>query len=251
MKIGLTYTNVQSKHVNYENWLKGDEEDIEIITFKVVDKNNEEIVTCDGLVMSGGIDIHPKFYGNTELKYCNSPKEFKCDRDSFEINILKAAFTKNIPVLAICRGFQLVNCLQSGTLIQDLGDSLNKIHNSEKIDKTAYDKAHGLKITKDSLLFDVVGDDRTVVNSGHHQAIDRLGDGLIINCRADDGTIEGIEWADRKDKAFFLGVQWHPERMFKFQLDKHPITQNIREAFVKAVSEQKILNTKKSNEYSN
>jgi putative glutamine amidotransferase len=251
MKIGLTYTigfkkpKTEEKHLNYIDWIKSDNPDIEIVTFKKDDKNAGEIKNCDGLILSGGVDIHPKLYNSENLSYCKGPENFQLERDEFELGILKEAFERKIPVLAICRGFQLVNCLQSGTLIQDLGDSLNKIHNSEKIDKTAYDKAHGLKITKDSLLFDVVGDDRTVVNSGHHQAIDRLGDGLIINCRADDGTIEGIEWADRKDKAFFLGVQWHPERMFKFQLDKHPITQNIREAFVKAVSEQKILNTKK------
>ena len=239
MKIGLTYTispkiKDVSKHNNYLEWLNLSPQD-EIIIFKLSDQNSKRIEECDGLIMSGGVDIHPEFYNSSNLKYCNAPLEFQHDRDKFEIDLLDKAFERSIPILAICRGFQLVNCFLKGTLIQDLGDSLNKIHKGVNKD---FDRAHGINIVANSFLSEISAQERAVINSAHHQAIDRLGEGLMFNCRADDDTIEGIEWADKKDKPFFLGVQWHPERMNKFQLDNYPNTKNIRDKFILAVTEQ-------------
>ena len=249
MKIGLTYTispdrelqDVQ-KHSNYLELLNLNEND-KVIVFRSSENNSKEISECDGLILSGGIDIHPDLYSGSP-NYCNAPKNFQQARDEFEKDILVNAIQKKIPILAICRGFQLINCVQGGTLIQDLGESLSKIHKVEN----KLDKAHGLKIENDSLLFEIVGNERTLVNSAHHQAIDRLGNDLKISCRSDDGTVEGIEWADKTDKAFFIGVQWHPERMKDFELADHPITKNIRERFLeeaKKHSESK----NKSSEY--
>lgn len=240
MKIGLTYTispdlRDETKHNNYVKWLNLPGQD-EIITFKVSESNSKKIEECSGLILSGGIDIHPQYYNSSSLNYCNAPvKGFQKERDEFEIEILQQAFKQNIPVLAICRGLQLVNCSLHGTLVQDLGESLNKIHKPE-----TDDKIHGINIEENSLLYTIVGEKKSLVNSAHHQAIDKLGDGLMISCRADDGTIEGIEWADKSAKAFFIGVQWHPERMFKFNLDTNPITKNIRENFINAA--KKIYN---------
>lgn len=240
MKIGLTYTispglHDETKHKNYVNWLNLQGQD-ETITFKVSESNSKRIEECSGLILSGGVDIHPQYYNSSSLSYCNAPgKGFQKERDEFELEILHQAFKQNIPVLAICRGLQLVNCSLNGTLVQDLGESLNKIHKPEKDDKI-----HGMNIEENSLLYTIVGEKTALVNSAHHQAIDSLGDGLMISSRADDGTIEGIEWADKSKKAFFIGVQWHPERMFKFNLHNSPITKNIRDNFINAAKNKQL-----------
>ncbi|MEP6675045.1 MAG: gamma-glutamyl-gamma-aminobutyrate hydrolase family protein [Ferruginibacter sp.] len=226
MKIGLTYTGTEIKNQNYINWLKGNE-DIEVIRLSAADKNEHEVI--DALVMSGGIDMFPPFYGNDKTDYDNAPAVFQKERDEFETAMFNSALKKEIPILGICRGFQLINCILGGNMKQDLGKTLNEVHWA---DNKPYDKAHGINIEKNSLLIDIATVERTAVNSAHHQAIDQLGKGLKINCFADDGTIEGIEWSDKKDKAFFIGVQWHPERMYKFQLENSAVSKNIRDRFI-------------------
>jgi len=78
-----------------------------------------------------------------------------------------------------------------------------------------------------------------VVNSAHHQAVNVPGNGLKVNCIADDGTIEGLEWADTANKPFLLCIQWHPERMFQFGLDNSPSSKNIRNKFIEEINKSK------------
>jgi putative glutamine amidotransferase len=230
MKIALTQTESPEKHQLYINWLKGDEEDIEVVTLSADKRNQDELNTCDALVLSGGVDINPALYGGA-LDYANQPeKGFRTDRDLFEQSLLKSALEANIPVLGICRGLQLMNVVLNGTLVQDLGDDrLNKIH------RGGPDKQHAVQIEQGSLLHELTGVNVAQVNSAHHQSIDKPGDGLMVNCRAGDGTIEGIEWADKAGKSFLLGVQWHPERMSTFNLQSTPLAANIRNTFLDAI----------------
>src|SRR4030095_5912732 len=116
-------------------------------------------------------------------------------------------------VLAICRGLQLINIFFRGSLIFDLQEIRNVDH--RKISDTE-DRLHEVNIFKDTLLYNVVNEDRAMIASSHHQSIDRLGEGLMVNAKSDDGIIEGIEYLDKEDKPFFLGVQWHPERFRDF-----------------------------------
>lgn len=232
MKIGLTYTGSEKKHLNYVNWLKGNDA-IEVVELSYP-KNNfpegmplaKELQSCDALVFSGGIDVHPSIYKNPKLDYENAD-EFDLKRDEFEIDAFKIAQEKKMPVLGICRGLQLINCILGGNLKQDLGE-LNKTH------KGGPDKIHSINVEVNSLLENIVHIKNGNVNSAHHQAINELGQGLKINARAEDGTIEGVE-RNENGKPFLLAVQWHPERMEDKQ---SPLSKNIRNRFIEEIRKQ-------------
>lgn len=237
MRIGLTYTGSEEKHANYVRWLKAssaDQEDqVDIIQLSPAANNLSRLKSCDALALSGGIDIHPELYGKG-TGYKNAPDNFYRERDQFEMALFREAQRTHKPVLAICRGMQLINCIEGGTLMQDLGVSGNRIHRAEGL----VDKAHGVTITPGSLLHKIAGGERAVVNSAHHQAIKKAGKGFRVNCVADDGAIEGIEWINPSGKPFFLGIQWHPERMFQFQLQASALAKAIRNRFMEEVKKR-------------
>jgi putative glutamine amidotransferase len=231
VKIGLTYTGSQEKHENYVRWLKRNE-NIEVLKLSVENKNAGEIKNCDGLLLSGGRDIHPKYYGSGNSNYRNAPQDgFDENRDEFEISVFKLSQESDLPVLAVCRGMQLVNCILGGNLKQDLGRDLNLIHRAEN----GNDKAHGLNIESGTQLGELTNNRRVVVNSAHHQSIKRPASGLRVNCVSDDGTIEGLEWADGSNKPFLICIQWHPERMFKFDLENSAMSATIRNKFIEEI----------------
>ena len=229
IRIGITYTGTDEKHSNYVRWLKGNEH-IEVITLSPLHTDLESIKDFDGIVLSGGVDMHPKFYNSNIINYPNAPLYFHEKRDEFEIEVFEISQQNNIPLLAVCRGMQLVNCVMGGTLKQDIGTTANAVHRFEQ-----HDKAHGINITPDSLLHDITEVARTIANSAHHQSIDKIGKGLAINCIADDGIVEGVEWIEKENKSFFLGIQWHPERMYKFHLGELPAAKNIRDRYIKEI----------------
>ncbi len=233
LKIGLTYTGSAEKHNNYVNWITGDEQ-IEIVKLSHEDNNLDMVKTLDGIVMSGGVDVHPKFYSSDITDYLNAPEKFNEERDEFEKTVFEISRQQHIPLLGICRGMQLANCILGGTLIQDHGPDGNSIHRFDEIDKR-----HDIQIVPNTLLSEITGTKLTAANSAHHQAIDIAGEGLMVNSRSDDGTIEGVEWEDKTGKAFFLGVQWHPERMYKFGLSEAPAAKNIRDAFLNELKKLK------------
>jgi putative glutamine amidotransferase len=241
MKIGLTYTGSDEKHNNYARWLKEGEEGrpdqlspgekIEVIKLSAEDDNLSMMDECDALVLSGGVDIHPSFYGGGEdysAGISKEPVKWKKERDQFEIAALERAWQQKKPVLGVCRGMQLINVVRGGTLVQDL-DEKDKTHQYQK-----KDMQHGVEVVQGSLLHGITGVGGRV-NSAHHQAIDQLGEGLRVNCRAEDGTIEGVEWADPADKPFMLAVQWHPERMFINGFRDRELYLNIRNRFIEEI----------------
>ncbi len=226
IKIGVTYTGTDEKHSNYVKWLKGSEH-IEVTTLSPLHTDLAAIQYFDGIVLSGGIDMHPRFYNSGVLNYPNAPAHFHEKRDEFEIAVFEKSQEKNIPLLGVCRGMQLVNCILGGTMTPDIGHAANGIHQFE-----VHDKAHGINIEPGTLLKEITGVARTVTNSAHHQCINKIGSGLSINCTSDDGIIEGLEWTNKENKPFFLGIQWHPERLYKFQLGESPASKNIRDRFI-------------------
>jgi putative glutamine amidotransferase len=224
MRIGLTYTGTDWKQENYVRWLQ-DGEDIEVIKLAHEDG---EFPECDALVLSGGVDIHPEFYGGA-LEYREN-RGWNRRRDEFEVEVLKAAWGRGLPVLGVCRGLQLINVVKGGTLVQDLGVLGDEVHQN-----VPEDKLHGVVLDGDGLLKGIVGKSEGIVNSAHHQAIGMLGEGLRINCRAEDGTIEGIEWARPAGRSFLLAVQWHPERMYVHGLPEASFYRAIRDKFINEI----------------
>ncbi|MEI8059020.1 MAG: gamma-glutamyl-gamma-aminobutyrate hydrolase family protein [Ferruginibacter sp.] len=234
IKIGLTYTGNEVKHGYYAEWLKANDA-IQIIKLCESDNNLYQVKDLDGIVISGGVDVHPINYNSNTVSYSNAPEKFNQQRDAFEIAVFNEAIKLNIPLLGICRGMQLINCILGGDLVQDMGLTANVIHKSEGIDKI-----HSVNILPNTLMSKITLTEIAEVNSAHHQCIHNIGDGLIANVIAADGCIEGIEWKVQTGKSFFLGVQWHPERMFKLEMGELPLSKNIRAYFVKEVKRIKI-----------
>jgi putative glutamine amidotransferase len=161
----------------------------------------EALDALDGLVFSGGADVDPGVYGAARAAATDPPQE---RRDRAELALLRAALESDMPVLAICRGSQLLNVSRGGDLVQHLPDAIGtSVHREVPGTFTEHDVA----VEAGTRLSEIVGD-RGEVKSSHHQGIGRLGEGLVRSARADDGTIEALE---DPSKRFALGVLWHPE----------------------------------------
>jgi len=234
IRIGLTYTGTEEKHHNYVNWLKGDDP-IEIIRLSAADNNLDKLAELDAVVLSGGVDTHPKNYGCAVTDYPNAPAKFQEDRDEFEIAVFQKSQELQLPVLAICRGMQLINCVLGGDLVQDIGPEANELHRSDTTDEK-----HEVIILPGTLLADIAQVAKDEANSAHHQCVHLLGKGLQINALSADGITEGYEWEEKYGKPFLLGVQWHPERMYKLGLAASPLSKNIREYFIDAVTKNSL-----------
>jgi putative glutamine amidotransferase len=225
-KITIGVTHSEARYENYPKWIKGDDADIEIIELSAEHQNWDQIEDCDGILLTGGIDMHPQFYDSANRKYPFAPESFNEKRDEFEMHVFETALNLEHPILAICRGHQLVNVALGGTLTQDLGDK-NNIHK-----RAEEDRQHTITTEPGSLLQNISGSNGTI-NSAHHQAVNELSDELMPNSYSPDGVIEGSEWREKEDKPWLLTVQWHPERMT--DRESSTFSKNIREAFIKAV----------------
>jgi len=159
----------------------------------------------DGLVVTGGDnDVDPALYG---VSTQHPTVKVKPKRTKFEIAVIQEALKKNIPVLGICGGHQLINVVLGGTLIQHIPEEVSANLKHEQPNSRA-EPWHDVSIIKDTFLYKIIKTENLSVNSGHHQAIKDVGRGVIVNALAPDGVIEGIEVPDYR---FCLGLQWHPE----------------------------------------
>jgi len=228
--IGITQSD--SKFHLYAPWIKGEDENIEIITLSYDTQNLEDLKSCDAIVLTGGIDTHPKFYKNERLQYPGGPNEFNVPRDEFELKVFNYAKEHDVPVLAICRGMQLVNCALGGDLIQDLEEKGKADHKKQgEFD----DGVHEVVLNKNTLFFKISGRDKGKVNSAHHQGLGRIADELMISAVSEDDVAEAVEYSDKTNKPFLLCVQWHPERL-KIAESLVSFSKNIRESFLSAIN---------------
>jgi putative glutamine amidotransferase len=179
--------------------------------------NNIEAILdrIDGLLFSGGGDIDPSRYGDSHTH--NNTYGIDDLRDRFELELFKAALDRDMPILCICRGIQVANVALGGSLIQDIADEYGTEieHRQHVSGYRAPDKSHRVHIESDSRLHEVYGELEIETNSFHHQSLKDVAPGFKVIGRAPDGIIEAI---DRPESTWFLGVQWHPEMMFK----EHP-----------------------------
>lgn len=178
----------------------------------------------DGLVVTGGaFDVDPALYGASER---HPTVDLKTERTAFEWAITKEALARDLPVLGICGGQQLLNVVLGGTLIQHIPDAVAEPLAHEQ--PNPRDEAgHVVTVVTGSLLHRLVGTDSLDVNSAHHQSVDRAGAGVSISAVAPDGVVEAIEHPGYR---FCLGVQWHPEFLIS------PGDGLILEAFVRAAA---------------
>lgn len=180
----------------------------------------QDALTCDGLLLPGGGDMDPKFYGQERIPACGEPNLL---RDAAEPLLLRAFLAADKPVLGICRGIQVMNAVLGGDLYQDIKPFEHLPHNDH------WTKVHTVTVRRGTLLSRILGQDTVLVNSQHHQAVDRVAPGFTLAALSEDGIVEAIE---KPDARFCLGVQWHPEWLS----DADPAMQSLFDAFVNACS---------------
>jgi len=188
MRAGVTY-RFENEVGRYEAALR--EVGVQPVRISPVDAR--PLDSLDGLLLTGGTDVNPARYGASRNPQTEDPDDLL---DELEIGLLRDALSAGMPVLAICRGMQLFNVFHGGTLVQHL-DS----HDSP-------DALHYVRVVPNSRLAAIVGEGEHEVNSRHHQAVARVGDGLVVSAESRDGVIEALE---RPGQVFAVAVQWHPE----------------------------------------
>ena len=178
----------------------------------------ERFWLADAVLLPGGGDMSPHWYGQEAKPSLYGVNE---DQDAFDLVVARWAIQEKIPLLAICRGNQVVNVALGGTLVQDMSTTIGRDHRQ---------LVHDIELAADSPLRDIVPSDRITISCSHHQCIDQLADKLVPAAYASDGTIEAVTLTGHE--GWFLGLQWHLEDF----ADTNPIQQGIFRAFVAAAS---------------
>ncbi len=213
----------------YLRWLGYVAPDADLIVMYNLSPDSVEIVMkqSHGLLLTGGEDVYPGRYGKEyDTARCGA---FDLYRDTLEFRLIEIALQRELPILGICRGQQILNVALGGSLYVDIPtDLFSLIHHRCYDSKNCF---HNVLIFPNSMLAGISGEEKGRVNSNHHQAVDRLAAGLRALAVTEDGVIESIGYADTLNSPFLLGVQWHPERMDTANRLSLPIAERfIREA---------------------
>ena len=174
----------------------------------------------DGMILTGGKDVHPSLFGKDSLVAKCGPIDTY--RDSLELALVAHSFERGIPLLGGCRGMQLLNVAKGGSLIIDIPSERNSTLHQQQVGD-----AHHM-VYCHPWLAKILERDSAEVNSNHHQAIDSLAPGFKVMALAGDSIIEAFYWEDKKSHPFILGVQWHPERMER----NDPMAANLARIFI-------------------
>lgn len=169
----------------------------------------------DALLLPGGADVHPRHYGQEPDPRVRETLEFDEARDEFELEVIRRALDRGVPVLGICRGMQILNVALGGSLLQDLSLlGIDRAVHNQRNRLEPWEPAHPIRIVPGSRLHKLLGAVELGVNSFHHQAVERPAEGLQVAARSPDGVVEAVECSDHR---FLAGVQWHPERMVRHE----------------------------------
>ena len=176
----------------------------------------ETLDALDGLIFSGGADLDPQSYGAETHPETNGTRP---ERDSAELALLEGALTRDMPVLAVCRGSQVLNVARGGDLVQHLPESVG--HEGHREVHGTFSE-HAVDVKDGTRLAGIIGTRHDAVQSSHHQGVGRVGEGLVETAWAEDGSLEGLE---DPGKRFAVGVLWHPEmeddkRVFEALVDE-------------------------------
>jgi putative glutamine amidotransferase len=157
------------------------------------------VARAAGVIVLGGADVDPAMYG--AVADGTHVESMDAAADVFEGDLMRAAIDAGTPVFAICRGAQLLNVALGGSLVQDLGHGMHVLPDVMMVD-------HAVEVRPGTRLAGIIGPGRHDIRSGHHQAVDRVGQGLVVTATAPDGCVEAVEL---EGDAWVVGVQWHPE----------------------------------------
>ena len=224
--IGITFTSniIGGTSKNYIHAIEEHDGIPRILYPGVPDSEYDNI---NGLLLTGGPDIDPSYFGETE----HETTEVESDRDKLELSLFERAIEEDIPVFGICRGIQVMSVAMGGSLYQDIPSHFTD-HLTHKIMENTDDSWHKIKVQQGSLLNQITCENAVIVNSRHHQALKVIGEGFVVTAQSEDGIIEAIE---DKSKKFVLGVQYHPERMCK-TAESQEHRGKLFKAFIKACS---------------
>ncbi len=218
--------------INYKNWLQQINPDIVLVDMYHLPLDSALLLLekCSGLLMSGGADIHPAYYGQpADTFLC----EIDYYRDTVEMAILERAQEMGMPVFGICRGLQVLNVFYGGTLYPDIPERFSRTIDHRAEDRS-FDLTHALSVVPNTKLYKLSGGiTETEVNSSHHQGIDVLAPNLIASAYSPDTLIEAIELATPANKPFMMAVQWHPERMPKDHPMSYPLAKRFEEEIMR------------------
>jgi len=216
---------------NYSKWVESIYPNAKCINLYTLsaDSVNKVMEICDGLILSGGPDVHPgRFDKVADTAICSMDLK----RDTLEWAICKIAFRKKIPILAICRGMQLLNVYKGGTLITDIPTYNNSLIHR---DTNNPQLKHNIKVANLSDLWEITNKEVGTVNSAHHQAVGKIASCFKPTAFADDGIIEAYEFINPVNKPYLIAVQWHPERLGK----ENPFADKLGKKFIDEVIKAK------------
>jgi putative glutamine amidotransferase len=213
MRIAISKASGSDKYALYGAWLKAADPDVEVVDLNGMspDEAVDALSSVSGVVLSGGPDVEPEHYQQPEKRgLCF---DFDPERDALELAVARAAVERNLPMLGICRGFQVLNVAFGGTLVADIPTERPSNVEHRQIDKQ--DAQHDLHVEPGSLIKRITRTLDGTVNSAHHQGIEKLANLFTPAALASDGLIEAFEWGDASlgGKPFLLAMQWHPERL--------------------------------------
>jgi putative glutamine amidotransferase len=207
---------------------------LQIVVLSAGEDNLAELESCSGVIFTGGVDVHPQFYDAESWDYPNKPADWNIKRDKFEIEVFHQAFAMKMPILGICRGLQLINCILGGNLIQDLDKHNIYWHKSE----SGNDRYHQVFINYSTPVFPMIDYQILETNSAHHQAADRIGKNLKEFATSSEQVTEGLFMPDHLYPYLYL-VQWHPERIPDGKIN--PASKRLAESFLEAANAFKNL----------
>jgi putative glutamine amidotransferase len=200
-----------SKQHDYEEAVRRAGGDVRILNYET-DRPADVVNEVDGILLPGGDDVLPSLYGADPHPTFDAAEP---GRDAYELELATRAGDADLPLFAICRGIQVLNVARGGTLVQDIPRELPGAIPHEVRD-TPFTIAHDVWVSEGTLLHTLLREridgDACPVNSRHHQAVQKVGSGLVVSATAPDGVVEAVE---DPSKRFCVGVQWHPENFYR------------------------------------